>query len=207
MQRVPRYSSRAFPFLPALFFGLLLSADPSRSAEPFVHRPTGVALPAEVVGFARGEVMDYEKDSPGQGDGVAYRKPGAYSAKLYIYTTEMQPFPTSGEDPRIAEIRRLGVESVLERAKTREPTVMSANSRHTGNGTANISGTPVLVDNFIVYVSGLATNDVMCIWLAKGHIWKLRVTREADVSETWVAFLRELVALSIAPASTPSIQT
>jgi hypothetical protein len=207
MQRISRHSASAFPFLPALLFGLLLTADLSRSAEAYVHGPTGVALPAELVGFARGEVIDYEKDSPGQGTGVAYRKPGSYSATLYIYTSELQPFPTSVEDPRIAEIRRLGVEFVVERAKTREPTVMSANSRHTGSGTANISGTPVLIDNFIVYLSGVATNDAMCIWLAKGHIWKLRVTREADVSETWVAFLRELVALSIAPASTPSIQT
>ena len=93
MQRVVRHSTHAFPFLPALFFGLLLTADLSRSAEVFVHRPTGVALPAEVVGFERGEVMDYEKDSPGQGTGVAYRKPARTQLRFISIPLNCSPFP------------------------------------------------------------------------------------------------------------------
>ena len=180
---------------------LLLLGGQAVRAEDFVHAPTGVKLPEEILGFVRGEVTDFEKDNPGQGMSIGYRRPGEHSATLTIYTGSLYPFPISLDDPAIAEIRKSTVDVILARAKNREPRDIAANSRHTQSSqfiVAEAGNTPVLIDMFIVYIGGLATNDMLFLWLAKDHLWKLRVTKERGAKESPVAFTKALVQLSTA---------
>jgi hypothetical protein len=187
-----------------LALALLAFGVCSHAAEDFVHEPTGVRLPAELLGFVRGDVIDHETNNPGHGVSIPYRKPGEHSATLIVFTSRLHPFPSSLDDPAIAEIRKFTVSVLLARAKTREPLSLSANSRHTSSSKWEAPGpekTPVLVDMFIVYIGGRATNDVVHMWLAGNHIWKLRVTKEGESGETSVAFVKAMVQLSVAEAA------
>jgi hypothetical protein len=168
----------------------------------YLHRPTGVRLPAVVEGFARSKVTDFESSQPGQGVGVRYEIPSAFVATLYIYTGGVQPAPKTVDHPFVLQERNAAIQALLAQAKTREPLGISALSRlsmsYKWDAATSPKKTPVLVDTFIVYFGGRATNDSTRIWIAKGHLWKLRLTRAPSADDiNTVPFITALVQLSV----------
>lgn len=187
-----------------LFAFCLFVAGACMAADDYVHPPTKVTLPATIGEFVRGDVTDFESEQPGQGVGVLYEWPEAYRATLFIYTAGLQGLEMDLKSPAVISERDLSVRGVLAQAQSREPRALSALSRKAFSATMQApttpEKTPVYWDQFIVYPGGQATNDSLFIWVAKGHIWKARLTRlpsQANTNSNTFKFLTELVQRSI----------
>lgn len=187
-----------------LFFtALALFAGSCFASDDYVHKPTKVKLPARINEFVRGEPKDFDSVQPGQGVGVPYEWPGTYTSTLFIYTVgASSSTPLSIESAAVAAERDHAVEDLLAVARSRAPIATSANARKsfslTWQAPTSPDKTPVLWDQFIVYIDGRATNDTLFIWVAKGHIWKARLTRVPGTpAPSIVPFVTSLVQLSI----------
>lgn len=170
--------------------------------EDFLHAPTKVKLPSVLNEFVRGEPTDFESVQPGQGVGIPYEWPDTYTATLFIYTAGTNASTLSIESPTVAAEREQAIQDLLSRAKSREPMAISANARKsfslTWQAPTSPAKTPVLWDQFIVYVGGRATNDTLFMWVARGHLWKLRLTRVPGKSTpNIIPFVTSLVQRSV----------
>lgn len=174
------------------------------AADDYLHPPTQVTLPATIGEFVRGALKDFESVQPGYGVGVPYEWPEAYRATLFIYTAGLQDLEMDIMSPEVISERELSAKVLLLEARSRQPSALSAMSRKTFSVTMQApttpSKTPVYWDQFIVYQGGQATNDSLFMWVAKGHIWKARVTRipsHTNVNSNPFKFVTELVQRSI----------
>ncbi|OWQ93114.1 hypothetical protein CDN99_01010 [Roseateles aquatilis] len=192
--------------LPLLLAALLLATglvSPAR-ADDFLHQPTNVRIPDTIAGFVRKDIKDLEASTPGHGVQINFAKEGAYTATLFIYTDARIRAAASLSDEFIVQAHRLSAEQVLTIAKLREPTQRSANSRRLGptaitQARTTPEPTPMYSDFYIVYLGGRATFDKMDTWLARGHLWKLRLTRVPGSldNDTGTDFVFGLAQLSI----------
>jgi hypothetical protein len=158
------------------------------ASDAYTHAPTGVTLPANLFEFARKQVDETEKSQPGSGTCIGFERP-------LLYTAGLQPFPKSIDDEAIVREHGITALAILQSAKARQPTEISSRSRETFKTKwqvpTGLSTTPVLWNQYIVYMDGRATNDGLYLWLSRGHIWKLRLTRapgapSIDISKEFV---------------------
>jgi hypothetical protein len=167
------------------------------SAQDLLVKRTGIALPAEILGFARGTETDLEAQAAGYGTAISFGMPGKFTATLFAYTANLDPLPQSIRDSSAALERERAVQDVLVLAKSMEPKNISANARRTLSNLINTKsnpGTSVSYDSFIVYTDGRATNSFLFMWVAKSHLWKLRITRApGPIAETPIAFALSLI--------------
>lgn len=165
---------------PALLVLAWLASCATASAQDLLIKRTGISLPTEVLGFARGDETDYEANATGGGTSVSFGMAGKFTATLYAYTANLEPIPQSIKDASAASVRELVVQEILEAAKNADPKDLGALSRRTMSefiNTKNSPGTAVSFDGFIVYPGGRATNSFLFMWVARSHLWKLRITR------------------------------
>ncbi|WP_165794990.1 tetratricopeptide repeat protein [Solimicrobium silvestre] len=168
---------------------------------PYTHMPTGIVFPVKVENYQLSQIQNLELSQPGQGIKISYVNPDNFNAEISVFNSGLTPMPTSATDPAIQNLRNKEVDSLLNQAKSvggpgavlPRKTISLAGSWPTANGKIDL-----LSDAFIVYPQGRATNDNLYIWIAKGFIWKVRVTKVAGTltSETPVNFLKYVMELS-----------
>lgn len=179
----------------------VLFATLSHAQELLIQR-TGVSLPSNVLGFARGEETDFEATIPFGGTAVKFELPGKATATLYAYKLNVSPLPQSIKDASASSERDQVVQGVLNVARGQDQNAPSANSRKLMSAfikTKNNPETPVSLDSFVVYPGGRATNNVLFMWVARSHIWKLRLTHvPGEQSDAPIPFAFFLVDATLA---------
>jgi Flp pilus assembly protein TadD len=181
--------------------GLKAKKAALKDAIPYTHIPTGVVVPTEIQGYQIGQINNLEASQPGQGVKINYTNPGKFDADITVFNAGIVPLPISANDPKIQILRDQEVESILKSARSVSglgATLSRKTMRKDATWPNPNEKVDLLYDAFIVYPQGSATNDNLFIWISKGFIWKLHVTRNVenrtDVSP--VSLLKSMIDLS-----------
>lgn len=159
----------------AVLYFLASVALPAR-AEIIIHQASGIAIPAEIAGFKRDRVADYESQTAGLGFGYHFNTPSGVIGSIYIYKAGMPSVPSDISHPVMGQLREQTIREITQLAHSRGESV-----RPIMNGTLKISTLrgeiPVLFDAFSIGSSSGSRTTYAWLWGSRDHILKIRVTR------------------------------
>ncbi len=179
-----------------VFIGLLLGLTSLAQAESQTHPASGMVFPDNIGAFQRISVKHFEPQNPGLGSAYGYRSGVGTTATVYVYTAGLSNIPPTVDHPVMAKLREQTIGEIKQFAQSKGTSV-----NHTLTGTIPIKidngkDVRVLFDGFdLLYPDGKVDTQVW-LWTARGHIMKIRMTKNADADQT-IAFAKAVVGLSV----------
>ena len=193
-------------FLRVFLFALLAAGSLSPSfAGPITHAPTGAVFPDQVAGFTRTRVEYFESRIPGLGFGYTYTVDAATFATVYVFKGPPHlSVPATLADSGMAGHRQEAVRAVHVAASIRKEAVRQISQQQT-----SILDTPAFFDVFaLADASGSTRYTLLWLWVAEGHLWKVRVTAPSvDNMQQVKTFTEDVVRLQKASAAAPATST
>jgi hypothetical protein len=77
----------------AIFLFLVSLTSLSYGQESYTDPTLGITIPSELGGLPLVQVTDYEKESPGLGVGLSFRREDRVKADIYFYNAKLSPIP------------------------------------------------------------------------------------------------------------------
>jgi hypothetical protein len=167
------------PSTRSILLASLLALAPAAFAQTPTKAPVtfyGVTFPAEIVGATSTNVVDYEKDHPGYGYSVGYRR-GDQIVTVYIYDMKISPIPD--------DVRGRVVRAELEEARKEVLSVRRDEGRsieHTRDHTIeDAQGRTRFVCSVFVFSRRDrpgAFDSTLCLGVVNGKFFKFRISND-----------------------------
>ena len=190
-------SIRLFAFrFATVFFGLLVGLSSSVFAESVIHAASGIVFPDALGAFKRVSAQNFEPKYPGMGSAYGYRSSVGTMATVYVFTAGISPIPSTVDEPVMAKLREQTNSEIRQHAQSRGALVQHRLKGMIPVKIKNGSEVRVLFDGFeFLYGDGNNEDSQVWLWPARGHIVKIRMTRNLSPEQT-LEFARSVIALA-----------
>lgn len=149
---------------------LVLGTHPAIAAD--VYR--GLALPAELAGFERGEMTDFEPRAKGFGMSIRYDTPGI-KATVYLYDMGIRGLPEGADNQNVQAQAQQSMRDIEQMHS--DVRILEAFA-HGPDSCSNFLRTKV---SYIEARSGAALHSYLYLGSKKGNFVKLRVSHGAEL--------------------------